>query len=569
MQRAWFALLFVLMLDGPAARFLTGSTAVARILTLFFGVGLALDLGACSESATADTGGTGGTTSAGTGGTAGGAGLTFSLSLGLVSPDYLTPLDPMSLTPSEVANVVVTAYPPGAHDVRFALLGTPLDAVLSATTVSTDESSGTNTVMLTAPSTPSSFSVRALASGATAATLDLAVEETNMASLSIKPSYAGERALRGYVASATPNTPCTDLMGSPPPDGSISAPASDIWPIALDVPTGQKLAVVLRAEEFAWGCTTLNNALEGVTNQVEVVMANVPMKLDSSNVRFTLDLDSSDAFDTAFASSEATVTASLLGDATDDVEALLDAMGDLASDPNAYASARTAGDWDTAVRTALGGGGGEALRAPLTRWIDAGLPASGDTDGIVGTLTGSGDGAAPKVALESAFGLDAASAGFTQTGTASWNASADDSVVIGFSMSVAPATFLLAGATAPALAAVTGATDLASALAGAVPCSLVADTLAALGSKSSRALPDCGKDSACAQQMCENAVSALVTQALASDTAPASLDVALTASGSVGDSAELTSFTGQWLGRLTTDDGPSSLTGVATGAQAK
>ncbi len=227
------------MLDGPSARFLTSSTAVARRLCALFGAALALALGACSASTAADAGGTGGTTgSGGMGAMPGAAGLSFALSLAVVSPDDGSALDPMLLKPAEVANVVVTTMPPATHTVRFALLGSPLDAVLDSTFVDTDPDTGTGAVTLTAPSMPTSFTVRASSTGAPSFSVDLAVEETNMATLSVKPSYPGERVLRGYVASATPGLACTDLAGSPPDDGSIVAPMSDMWPIELDVPTG-------------------------------------------------------------------------------------------------------------------------------------------------------------------------------------------------------------------------------------------------------------------------------------------------------------------------------------------
>jgi len=557
------------MLAGLAARLFKGSTSAALVCCTLFGATLALGLGACAAGGAADPGADGGTGGGGTSaaGMGGAAGLSFMLGLSVVSPIDQAPIDPLHLKPGDVASLAVTTLPAAAHTVRFALLGNPLDAVLSDTSLVTDADSGTAVLTLTAPSTPTGFSVRASSPGAPAFPLDLAVEETNMASLSIKPSYPGERVLTGYVASATPGSACTDLgAGSPPEDGPILAPSTDVWPIALQVPTGVKLAVMLRAQRFAWGCTTLNAASEGIPNDVEVVMANVPMKLESSNVGFELDLDSFDDFDQALAGPAAEVTSALLGGASDDVGALLDTMGAEASDATAFAAARSAQNWDDALRNALGSNADVVLRDPLSRWIQAGLAALPTSGGLTGTLTGSTNGT-PNVTLAKAFGLTASTAGFKPSGTASWEVGADDRVVVGMSMTMTPTTFLLAEALGPATAEVEGAPSLAVALDELVPCSTVAATLVAAGVAKNESLKDC--NAACTEQLCVDAVQILADAPADADGTKWTLDVAFTASGTVGADAQLASFSGRWLGRLTTADGSSSLTGLATSAPAK
>jgi hypothetical protein len=552
------------MLDGLTARLFKGSTGAALVLCTFFGMTLAFGLGACATSGAGDLPGSGGTGSGGTSnaGMSGAAGVSFMLALSVVSSVDGAPVEAAHLKPGDVASLVVTTSPPAAHTVRFAFLGTPLDAVLSDTSHDTDPDTGTTAITLTAPSTPTSFSVRATSPGAPTVTLDLAVEETNMVSLPIKPSYPGERVLSGYVASATPGIACTDLAaGSPPDDGPIQAPSTDMFPIYLDVPTGVKLAVMLRAQKFAWGCTTLNGASEGMRDDLEVVMANVPMKLESSNVRFELDLDSFEDFDQALSGPASDVANTLLGSASDDVGALLDAMGAEASDAGAFADARSARNWDDELRGALGSNAGVVLRDPLGRWIQAGLASLPTSGGLTGTLTGSMAGP-PSVALEEVFGSSASASGFMRSGTASWEVGADDRVVLGMSLAVDPTTFLLAEALAPASAEVEGAPSLTVALSESVPCSTVASALVAAGVAKNESIKDCNAE--CTEQLCVDAVQTLMGPALDADAPKWTLDVALTASGTVGADAQLASFSGRWLGRLTTADGASSLTGLAS-----
>lgn len=565
MQRAQFALLFKLMLDGPSARLSHGTTTGALVFFALFGVTLAFGLGACAANgAVGDDTGAGASGGTGHGGMAGAAGFTFTLGLDIKSAVDDHTLDPVDLTPGEAANLVVTSSPPAMHTVRFALLGDPLDAVLGTTDADTDPDTGMTTVGLTTPSTPTGFSVRASSNGAAPFTLDLAVKETNMATLSVKPSYPGERVLSGYVASATPDETCADLAGgSPPDDGPLSAPSTDTWPIALEVPTGVKLAVLLRAEKFAWGCTTLNDASEGMPNVVEVLMANVSMKLDSSNVGFELDLDSFDDFDQALSGPTDAITSALVGSATDDVEALLDAMGKGSNDARAFADARNSKAWDDALRTALGSNAASVLRGPLGRWIQAGMAAFPTSGGLTGTITGSAGGA-PSISLGKVFGLAASRSGFAPSGTASWEAGADDRIVLGMSMKVNPTAFLLAEALAAASDEVAGAPSLAVALSDSVPCSTVATTLVAAGVSRNHSTAEC--DAACTEQLCVDAVQTLTDafDGLDADGGTSALDVALTASGTVGATAELANFSGRWLGHFTTPDGSSSLTGAAT-----
>ncbi len=289
-------------------------------------------------------------------------------------------------------------------------------------------------------------------------------------------------------------------------------------------------------------------------------MANVPMKLDSSNVGFELDLDSFDDFDQALAASGDAIASGVLGTANDDVQALLDAMAKETGATTNFDDTRSTNDWDAKLRAALGDGAAEALRAPLSRWIQAGVAALPTSGGLTGSLAGAPMNAAPSLTLDQVFGVPAAHAGFAPSGSASWVAGADDRVVMGMSMTVDPTAFLLAEAAGPALTEFPDATSLTLALAESLPCSTVAEVITQAHSKGD----PWSNDAASTEQLCIDAVQTLTYAALDAGGAESSLDVALTASGSVGDHAELTSFSGRWLGHFTTPDGSISLTGAAT-----
>jgi hypothetical protein len=555
------------MLCRQAAWSLTSPTAGARILALVASA-CALHLGACAAGGNPEndlpTAGAANGGSGGTGGTGGTAGDGFALTMSVLTPDGQA-LEAMNLNPGAVADVVVHAEPPAAHTLRFGLLGAPLDAVLGATEVATDPSSGDAHVSLLAPSSPTTFTVRATTTAGPFASLDFAVPQTNMALLAIKPSYAGERVVKNYVASAWENKTCadSDLKGSPPMDGDISASA-DAFPVSLLVPANIKLAVLLRAERFAWGCTTVNAAIEGIENDVEVVMTNVPMNLDASDVDFTLTLDPPEAFAAAAAAPEQGIVDAVLGTAEDDVDALLSAMAAKATNTTDFGAARTSLHWDSVVQSALGTNAAEALRAPLTRWMQSGTDGDNVKAGLVGSIQGM-SGAAPKFTLSSVFGVAPEQSGFTPASmpSPSWEAGADDGVLIGMSMTVSPATFLLAAAEGPALAEVADAHSVSEALAAIVSCNDVATALVANGVAKGESTSKCAL--ACTEQLCESAVAQLLAAAAASDRGPSELDVALTASGRVGGDAELTAFSGNWLGHWSISGATNDLAGPASG----
>ncbi|HSU41221.1 MAG TPA: hypothetical protein VLJ38_16705, partial [Polyangiaceae bacterium] len=130
----------------------TRSSAGRPVLAVFV-----LALGACGNGgAQTPAGDDASAASAGKGPTTGAAGYSFDLGVRALTTDGLD-IDALHLKPSAVADIVAHATPPAAHNVRFALLGTPLDAVLSLTESTTDATTGDAHVRLVAPSTPTTF----------------------------------------------------------------------------------------------------------------------------------------------------------------------------------------------------------------------------------------------------------------------------------------------------------------------------------------------------------------------------------------------------------------------------
>jgi hypothetical protein len=531
--------------------------------------GLALQLAACAAGSAASPG-AGGESGAGSGAAAGMAGVAQTkLTVQLFTSDEGRVIDPPLLNPRDVVNVVATLSPASEAPVRFALLdsggATPLDATLVGTGADVTPVDGRATVTLVAASTPTTFGVRASALGYPTTTLDVSVRKTGLAKLTVSPrcpvcsgcapatdpGCGGDpgRPVGEYVVSVWKDRGC-DLPGSPPDDGTLTS-MSATAPVSITVPAGIPLAVVLRAERLAWGCVALDQAVEGAENTAIVPMTNVPMTFDTSDLGVTLGLESFAPLASALVAPKQALLAAVLGKATDVVDALLDAMRKDASDPAAFGSTRGTEKWDGYVSEALGPAAPTAIRDPLTRWLDAGLANLQANPSLGLRLRGVAGQTGPTVSLTSVLGLTPARSGFSPSadGAPTWQASANDNVLIGFGLTFDPATLLLGAARAPALAELLGTNNLNEALANAVPCQTVAAALVAHGESSGNSIDGC--DRRCTVKLCSQAIADLLTTIGTPATTPATLDVALTAAGTVGADAELVAFDGSWLGWLT------------------
>jgi hypothetical protein len=354
-------------------------------------------------------------------------------------------------------------------------------------------------------------------------------------------------------------------MGSPPDDGPYRA-QSMYWPIELKVPSDVPIAVLVRGEKFAWGCTSISAAKEGPITPVEVVLSNVPIKLDGSEFEFTLNLDENGfiPFEEGLLPYANAITERVLGGAEDDVDALLDEMELRASMHPTFGDVRTSLGWDALVRAELGAAAATALRAPLAGWLSDGVKALQTGGGIVAKLEGSAD-EAPVITLQSVFGLSVLRSTFKVVGDASLDVDAADGMLIGAGLEFQPKGLLLGAARAVAIEAVAGTSALSEALA-AEPCPRVAATLIANGEATDISAGTC--DEACTLKLCKDAVSSLLDPV---DDATATFDIALDATAIVGSDAELRGFcSGSWLGSiLFAPDDPDAKTnvlGTANGA---
>ncbi|HTA94107.1 MAG TPA: hypothetical protein VK745_31225 [Polyangiaceae bacterium] len=473
------------------------------------------------------------------------------------TPDSLAfePSDTLNLEPKATQQLTVATTPPGNFHVRFALLGSgsdsaPGDAALDASEVDTD-ATGVAKVTLTAPSSPTSFTVRA--SVATVqAWLGVSVSASNYTTLLVLPSYSGMRPVTEWTATASAGVKCAELMGNPPPDGPLVATAAAGQALELvKVPVGVDLAVTLRAGHYIGGCADQSALSEEDGNQVLVYASDRPLNLAATTLALRFGpTQPAAALSKLLSASISDAESALVNGATSDVTALLDAMvaATATASREPFSAARLAQGWDSALDTALGSGAATLLRAPADRWFNAGLASFYAPDTFATQLSALPGGAL--MTLSTVAGVPAGSAGFPTTFQTTWSADSSDTLLLGTQLSWLPSRLLTALAVAPALLEVPQALSVESALSDSADCALVAQTLIAHGTTpGSTAYAGCNES--CVLDACNAAIAALWQNASdASGNVSATLSVTGTGAAVVGDDASVTSLSGSWVGQL-------------------
>lgn len=527
-----------------------------RVFALAAMLGLAVATG-CSGSAGA------GASVSGAGGAAGSGGAER-------TPDSLAfaPTTTVTLVPEESRQLSLHASPPGVYRVRLALLGDFADASLDASEIYTADD-GTAHFQLVAPSSPTTFTVRASVGSAVSTSLAVSVSESGFATVQVKPMYAGKRTVSYWVASVHTGTSCESLTGTPPPDGDLSAQtiAGQI-PQLEDVPVGPVLAVTLRTGHFAGGCIDVQKLVAGVVNPVSVPVIDRPIQLADTDLDVRLGLDA-DGWQKSLSDDLTPTTQAMLDGASDDIEALLDAMRESASDADqasAFETARQSYNWDSVLSTALGVSTPPAmLRSQVKAWMSSGIASLTAPDTFQGHLlaTGQAPGKA-ELDLERVGGVDPADAGFPVQNLVSWSADANDTVALGANLVWLPSRLLTALATKPALAAHPGTSSVPEVLEQVADCSAVAGALTGQGQ-----VPAFGScDKTCIATLCHDAVALMwqrARDASGNDWSTGMLDMSATGSAQVDDIAAPRSFDGTWIGKLTLGSTSTSVGGPASG----
>jgi hypothetical protein len=463
----------------------------------------------------------------------------------------------LTLAPKDAVAIDLSAS--GLSTVSLSLVGNYLDAFLDADAV--DASSGHASVMLHAPSSASSFSVLA-ASGAASARLDVAVSSTGFATVRVTVDYQGKRAVPIVAASTFVEQTCAEVGTSATDGAPLVFGTSGDELVIPSVPTDGRVAVAVRIAHYATGCFDITSLTPNETRDVTVPVFDLPLDLADSTLetRFTFTPDSNDstALVAYFAEVAETVLGASFATSGSESSTLLDAMGAASTSPTAFASARNQKDWDATVATWLGQHTPSMHDRAAVWMTEAAL-------GSVGDLTGHIVGAPSKPVFTPLMlgALDAATSGVSAPEPFAWSGQPNDVLSLTGSIVVVPSELACAAADARARIDAPPAQGVASALVTAIDCSGLGTELAQGGD----VFAQC--DASCVSDLCATALTTEWTagsKSLSKTTDALTLSITVAAPVQVGDTADVESYTGTWLGSFSTNATNVSTNGVAKGA---
>jgi hypothetical protein len=463
-------------------------------------------------------------------------------------------------------NVTLTILDPSSEDVSVFLDGSYADASLSSGT--TTAANGRASVTLHAPSQMATFSVHAQTASGKTARLDVAVSAGGFASITVTASYEGDRTVGPVIGSVFLGTSCTQLSSAPLTDGSPMVVASIDIPFTISsIPAGTPVAVVNRIGHYASACVDVPALTATVTQHVSTSLYDVPMALADADLdaQFTLDATSAtssgwNAMLTAGATDASNAFFASGNEAGDLLDAMQAATPGGSNGPSGvqFASGRQSQNWSSTTSSWLASHT-PSLHARAVTWLsDAAPNAFGNLTAHIGGGPSAGLAA---VTLSTFANIDAKSAGLSSSVPFGFVADSTDVVHLSGSVLISPSNLIAASADANAAAAVSGATDVPSALATQIDCAGLAASLVGSGSCYS------GCDSGCTGQLCASALSALWQSAKdASSNAShlTTIDLAASAQAKVGDEAEPISFSGSWTGNVRATSGAFSVGGATT-----
>jgi hypothetical protein len=479
--------------------------------------------------------------------------------------------DVVTLFAGQSVSLAVRVNPPGAHTVRFALIGQTGNAFLDPSVVETGPD-GLAQTELTALTAGSSFSVR-VAAGRATDTIEVITLEASLASIDVTPNYEGSRPIDEWVASVHVDTACSALTGVPYPDGRLTSRGASS--VRIDgIPAEVPVAVVVRARQFAGGCRSLAPLRANSSSAVEVDVMDRPMQTENLSFRVELGVESTEAPNPALDELAFRAAGALAGGASDDLAALLDAMSTVAADPG-FEAARAAQGWRAALVNGLAPElPGSGLRTLVQNWMRSGidlLEAPSAFRGALVTLaassappaesTGSGapsdEGATPALgaatlSLETVIGLAPEQTGFRLENTATAVAETDDFLRIGATLDWLPSPFFSAAASRAALARDPERTSAADAMAEEFGCDDVANILVATGTTPGEAYPGC--DESCMLELCRGAMVELWSRIAASNLPAVPWPISGASRAQVDDLARPTRVEGSWIGTLEVPD---------------
>jgi hypothetical protein len=479
-------------------------------------------------------------------------------------------LQSTKLEPGQSTEVTVRVTPPGVYLVQLALLGGENDAYLDDPALSTNVNGVAKTRLTVVAHSGQELLLQAKA-GSERATAKVDLNERSTADLAVVPLYSGNRPFDEWQVLWGPALSCE--LGYDDPawnDAQIVsralAPEGDVPEYTFaGVPSREPLSILVRAKSFAVGCVGGVNLTPQTINRVEIPINQ--RFADVSQLAFPIEMNiapESEFWSNLLTTKNATpyianLTSKFRGDALSDVGALLEAMGDLSSDPALFEETRYGADWETILTTNLSPEGAQSgLSSRVQRWLQDGAKLLQSPRAFLGSIQYHTDDRRGEFTLVSVAGKTPDECFLPESHLGSITVDAQDVLRVGFDLYFAPsALFTCLADAAVASGTDAGVSDVLSALSADFNCNLVSQWMTGPNGELFE-----GCDSACGQELCESALARLWDRVAVSDHTLTALEVNAAGRASLTDDALVLGVDASWVGTTSLDGVETSVGGT-------
>lgn len=498
------------------------------------------------------------------------------------------------LSSGEITEVKIQVTPAGSHRVSVAIAEGGDLAFLNDSVVYTDSTGYAETTLTVARTGFGKLALRALVDGAEPGYFEIYVEAPSEASLNVLPLYSGDRPFTEWHVLILDSPTCpTNYAASvdQPSETFQRSPTKEPLPLS-SVPAGRPVSVLVRAEEYAFGCTPGVVVTNDASQIVEVNVADEPLVVDdlAFPMRFGVYANSEPFWRDLSTYLTTTIANEFRGELGADSVALLSKMEELASSPEAFNSNRQAQSWDSLLEVRLtAAGASSGLTSRVQRWLLDGARLLQSNTALQADVKAKNSSTAA-VQIASVAHLTPSELGIPREDIkATLNLSGTDDVVrLAFTLQFRPSRFFgmlasqvvagapsidtcdpserspdLDGGVADASAtnpdfqgpesadahfdaggADAGPSDPPSALAAIVGCTEVGFWLSEANGYAYE-----GCDETCASELCERAIEQLWQQVLDADTERRTLQISAAGRAELDSRAHVIGLTqGQWIG---------------------
>jgi hypothetical protein len=308
-------------------------------------------------------------------------------------------LDAEALFPGDVTEVRVQLEPPGSHTVLIALVDGDELAFISDSVLMTDSAGRARTKLTVARTGVGTVTLQALVDGAAPVYLTTEIVAPSEATLNVVPVYSGDRPFDQWHIAVldSPTCPMDYSTYVDQEAETFTRPAKGQALALSAAPTGRPVSILVRAEEYAFGCTPGVVVTNDMSQVVQVNITDEPLVTADLEfpLRFGVYSDSEPFWSDLSAYLVTTVAQAFRGDHSADSVALLDKMQQLAGSPEAFESNREAQNWDALLEVRLtAAGASQGLTSRVQRWLLDGARLLQSHTALVGNVTATENSAA-------------------------------------------------------------------------------------------------------------------------------------------------------------------------------